>query len=61
MPRPVHRWREQPLPPKKNDKAVRADAEGAFTIEVPAATKNLIVTIVGYRRMVVPVKGNISI
>lgn len=44
---------------EKNDKAARADAEGAFTIEVPAATKNLVVTIVGYRRMVVPVKGNI--
>jgi TonB-linked SusC/RagA family outer membrane protein len=43
---------------EKNGVAVRADAEGAFVIEVPAATKNLVITSVGYRKTIAPVKGN---
>ncbi|WP_315822385.1 TonB-dependent receptor plug domain-containing protein [Paraflavitalea speifideaquila] len=43
---------------EKNEVAARADAEGAFVIEVPAATKNLVITSVGYRKTIAPVKGN---
>lgn len=43
---------------EKGSKAVRADADGSFTIEVPDATKNLVISNVGYKRMVVPITGS---
>lgn len=41
---------------EKGSQAVRAEADGSFTIDVPPGTKNLVISVVGYRRLVVPVR-----
>jgi TonB-linked SusC/RagA family outer membrane protein len=38
-------------------KAVRAEADGSFTIEIPTATKNIVVSSVGYKTITVPITG----
>ena len=42
---------------ENNEAAVRAEADGSYSIQVPASTKKLVISIVGYKRMVLPVKG----